>query len=672
MKHRTCILTAMSGALSIATTGIAFEVQEEDTDFFSGPPITAITSLNFTGLPVATSDCVSVQVMIWGDFAPFGNYCTAQFGSIPINSGTVLDLKGIQGINPDSGIPADGRLLFSDGDTYCNSGFWFTFIFQISKADFNSQLNGGSLQFRFTISGASGEVERICEACALGCCFADNDRRLGNCSAPLSRVRVKLIYNPALYTCSECCAGCAQPSDCSDGNECTNDVCSNGECTNPNKPSGTACGSELNTDCDNPNTCNGSGTCLDNFEPSGTLCTDDVVSCTIDECNGLGTCTHSVSHALCDDDQYCNGTETCHATLGCQSGTAPDCSVIGDDGVGCTDDVCDPAAAGGEGACTNTVNHDHCDDGLFCNGAEICDAELDCLDGTPPQCSVETPYCDEESDACVECRIDRDCELYDVCVADACDTGECVYDEIAYGDIDQNGIVNIFDLFCVLDGFAGDFSTCTEEQCDIHGTRFEQCYGEAEPPCCPNGQINIFDLFAVLGAFEASDPCCGGTAPQGAGPESAGSITMWPAASPTSGGPNDVFEVEVYGTVFTGLAGYELAVAVTGGTSGSLELEELRLDDEEANFVFYGLTEYHAFDASVPRMGCALADGGVNSYAPKYLGTFVFRASGDAVGTFTVSLVEGDGETGTLAVDSSGETMLVTIFTETTIEVSAP
>lgn len=95
-------------------------------------------TLPFTGLPTATGDCVSVQVMIWGDFGSSANYCTGKFGSISINSNTVFDLNGIGGVNTDSSIPADGKLLRFDGDTKCNFGFWFTYIFQIDKDDFNS------------------------------------------------------------------------------------------------------------------------------------------------------------------------------------------------------------------------------------------------------------------------------------------------------------------------------------------------------------------------------------------------------------------------------------------------------------------------------------------------------------------------------------------------------
>jgi len=67
-----------------------------------------------------------------------------------------------------------------------------------------------------------------------------------------------------------------------------------------------------------------------------------------------------------------------------------------------------------------------CDDGLWCNGQEVCDPELGCLPGTPPDCS---PYeCDETSDQCLStcynsgdpCSVNGECcsgncNVYNLC-----------------------------------------------------------------------------------------------------------------------------------------------------------------------------------------------------------------------------------------------------------------
>ncbi len=148
--------------------------------------------------------------------------------------------------------------------------------------------------------------------------------------------------------------------------------------------------------CDGSETCNvGTGTCQAGTAPD---CTDGV-SCTGDSCNeGTDSCDNTPNDGLCSNGLFCDGTETCNATLGCQAGAAPDCN----DGVGCTADSCNE----GTDACDNVPNNAVCDDGEFCNGAETCDPALDCQAGSDP-CSGGA--CDEDADICLECTVDADC-----------------------------------------------------------------------------------------------------------------------------------------------------------------------------------------------------------------------------------------------------------------------
>lgn len=63
-----------------------------------------------------------------------------------------------------------------------------------------------------------------------------------------------------------------------------------------------------------------------------------------------------------------------------------------DDGVGCTDDTCVSSS------CVFTPDNTNCpDDGLYCNGTESCNATLDCVSSGDP-CPGQV--CDEENDAC--------------------------------------------------------------------------------------------------------------------------------------------------------------------------------------------------------------------------------------------------------------------------------
>ena len=65
-------------------------------------------------------------------------------------------------------------------------------------------------------------------------------------------------------------------------------------------------------------------------------------------------CVHAASNGLCDNGLFCDGAETCDAVNDCQSGTPP----IVDDGVGCTDDSCNEITD----SCDNVVNNGNCDD----------------------------------------------------------------------------------------------------------------------------------------------------------------------------------------------------------------------------------------------------------------------------------------------------------------------
>jgi len=155
---------------------------------------------------------------------------------------------------------------------------------------------------------------------------------------------------------------------------------------------GASFGCDDNEDCDDGLYCNGEETCVGGECQDGTdVDCNDSVPCTDDSCNeGTDSCDNIPNDGLCDNGQYCDGAETCHATLGCQDGTDVDCN----DSVPCTDDSCNE----GTDSCDNIPNDGLCDDGLYCNGVETCDALLDCQDGTYP-CGPDA-WCDEGGDAC--------------------------------------------------------------------------------------------------------------------------------------------------------------------------------------------------------------------------------------------------------------------------------
>ncbi len=91
-----------------------------------------------------------------------------------------------------------------------------------------------------------------------------------------------------------------------------------------------------------------------------------------------------------------------------------------DDGVDCTDDYCT------DGQCVFAPNDANCaDNGVFCDGDEVCDAALDCVSAGDP-CPVGE-FCNEATDTCDECTTNGHCDDGVACTDDTCLAGTCVY-----------------------------------------------------------------------------------------------------------------------------------------------------------------------------------------------------------------------------------------------------
>ena len=342
-----------------------------------------------------------------------------------------------------------------------------------------------------------------------------------------------------------------------------------------------------------------------------------------------------------------------------------------DDQVACTINVCDPAF----NVCTFIPDPAACDDAQPCTD-DICDVVLGCQNVSNPSL----------------------CGDGDVCTCNLCVEGFCQNPSMNYGDVDCNGVINIFDLLCIQACFAGSFNTCTFEDCDVQ-------------PCLGNGTIDIFDLLAVLGAFGGTDACCtegaccldgdvcadltgqdcataggvyqgqdtdcgtfecpgGGAAAQGSGggEQGAGGSTLDLAlvAGESKLSAEGIYEFDVYASGFVDLRGYQIAVDPVGGTTGRLELKDIGIDATRPDYVFTALESYHAVDKTNRRLMCVLASGGVSSKGPVYLGSFAFGPTPDARGTFDLVLRTGDG---TLLLDSFGRRIQLRSVTETTISV---
>ena len=198
--------------------------------------------------------------------------------------------------------------------------------------------------------------------------------------------------------------------------------------------------------CNGMEECSADGQCL-----AGRLDCDDQIDCTADICSeDSDSCQHVPEHegcptgeicdpeqggcvekpcgsnSECDDGSFCNGLEQC-ASGKCTGGIPMLC----DDRFDCTYDYCDEVAKD----CVHAVDHSACDDGLFCNGVESCDANTGCVSGAlitcrdSVGCTVDT--CNEELDACQYDPRDEHCTSTEICdpVNDCVPRPECLDDQ---------------------------------------------------------------------------------------------------------------------------------------------------------------------------------------------------------------------------------------------------
>ncbi len=200
-----------------------------------------------------------------------------------------------------------------------------------------------------------------------------------------------------------------------------------------------------------------------------------------------GSCTVD---AECDDGVYCNGEEVCVAGE-CQTGTAVDC----DDGVPCTVDSCNETTD----SCDHIANNAYCDDGSFCNGVESCDVELGCQAGTPVDCndgvSCTNDSCNETTDSCDHNPVDALCDDGQFCNGEevchetlGCQAGADPCDPLLCRESDDMCVE------CLSASDCDDGLFCNgEETCDAAGN----CQPGSDP--CPGQDCD-----------EATDACVGG------------------------------------------------------------------------------------------------------------------------------------------------------------------
>ena len=330
----------------------------------------------------------------------------------------------------------------------------------------------------------------------LSCECADNS----DCNDQNSCTNNLCVDNSCEFPPNGMCA-CQDDVDCQDSDACTDDSCVAGACHNDQRAN---CACVQHQDCDDNDPC-AEDRCVNNVCSTRPVCDsyqrceplsatefycviprvcgdanpeetcDDGNGCTLDVCSGgeceyvpLADCVRCVNDVDCRvNDAFCS-TESATRLLvnsgRCVTGACEILSVECRDG-GCVDD--------GDDHCENT----ECADVDDCNDGNACSQDS-CVGG----------YCrNAVVDGCIECNVDGDCPLGDLCSDDGaaivryagrCDQHQCAFgrqENCAFGC--EAGACREFgeclsDFDCVSDDncVLGD---CVSGQCEW--TRYPDC-----------------------------------------------------------------------------------------------------------------------------------------------------------------------------------------------------
>jgi hypothetical protein len=165
--------------------------------------------------------------------------------------------------------------------------------------------------------------------------------------------------------------------------------------------------------CTGPETCN-SGTCQSSGDPcgGGEICNETSDACETPACNNDGTCEDGEDCNNCPNDCRSQSSGNPNSRY-CCDGALPSCGDgrCSENGWSC-----------GDGGTSCSIDSE-CDDGQFCNGAEICSAGS-CRPGSDP-CQGQQG-CDEGAAQCVTCGGNKAiCTVNTDCCSGNCREGTC-------------------------------------------------------------------------------------------------------------------------------------------------------------------------------------------------------------------------------------------------------
>ena len=307
---------------------------------------------------------------------------------------------------------------------------------------------------KVTCGDGTCEGDENCENCPEDCGCSEGEACVGGvCVSDCEPYENCAEAGIECGTADNGCGGELFCGNCDDGDNCTRDICNdNNECENPLEEGADCQGIETMecTELEEPpeGKCTVEDGCEDgkcekglvtcdaychwDYEDCGCLecvdaadCDDEDV-CTRDICNDNNECENPLEEgADCQgiDTMECDGLQQCNEDPDCQDGECETGTVTCDgvdcvwdyEGCGCEGDadcdldgVCDPDD--GEN-CGNCIEDCPCDDGVWCNGQEICLGTV-CSSKAPPcppplvcyedrhECGLGGMFCGDGVGAC--------------------------------------------------------------------------------------------------------------------------------------------------------------------------------------------------------------------------------------------------------------------------------
>ncbi len=276
--------------------------------------------------------------------------------------------------------------------------------------------------------------------------------------------------------------------DCSDPYECTIDSCkelSDGyECVHDNAIEGTPCGDSTDTECDNPDTCDGEGTCVPNLELNTTECRTAAGSCdTAEYCTG--------DSRYCPDDAFADADTVCRG----KAGSCDVAEYCPGDGPDCPENAFEPEtvqcrAATGECDVAEYCTGDSadCPNNEFEPNTTVCRAQQGACDA-PETCTGNAAQCpnDVKYGSTVVCRpAEGPCDIAETCPGNS---NDCPGDAVHPNTYECRPAVDPSCDFA--EKCDGTHKTCPEDSYVPNGTNCEGDDNLCTHDACLNGRCIV-------------------------------------------------------------------------------------------------------------------------------------------------------------------------------------